>query len=214
MENLNLALANWQIAEGDRAARDVYWLQALGAGAIVVHGPRSQESFHAIRDSGKFLGRLPVLYDSGQDDVVYAVPRRFPELARVVDSRRMHSLPPIPWNDQNEPQLQAYVETLEQGPDIHPLLQWTGSASLEVQARVGQGQSVVVQETYDPSWHAWAAGREVPVSKDPLGFMRIDAPAGTQRLVLRFDTPLEVRVGRWFSGLTLALLLPLGIARR
>jgi hypothetical protein len=214
MENLNIALANWQIITGDRATRDVYWLQALGAGAIVIHGPQSQEYYHAIRDSGKFNGRLRVLYDSGQDDVVYAVPRRFPELARVVDSHRMQSLPAIPWNDQNEPQLQAYVETLEQGPDIHPLVQWTGPASLEVQARVGQGQSLVVQETYDPAWHAWVAGREVPVSKDPLGFMRIDVPAGTQHLVLRFDTPLEVRLGRWFSGLALAMLLPLGIARR
>lgn len=214
MENLNIALANWQIEVGDRAARDVYWLQALGAGAIVVHGPRSQECFHAIRDSGKFLGRLPVLYDSGQDDVVYAVPRRFPELARVVDRRRMQSLPAIPWNDQNEPQLHAYAEALEQGPDIRPLLQWKGPASLEVQAHVGEGQSVVVQETYDPSWHAWAAGHEVPVFKDQLGFMRIDAPAGTQRLVLRFDTPLEARLGRWFTGLTLAALLPLGVARR
>jgi hypothetical protein len=107
MENLNIAMANWQIEVGDRAARDVYWLQALGADAVVVHGPRSQECFHAIRDSGKFLGSLPVLYDSGQDDVVYAVPRRFPELARVVDRRRMQSLPAIPWNDQNEPQHQA-----------------------------------------------------------------------------------------------------------
>ena len=214
MENQNVAMANWQIQVGDRPARDIYWLQALGADAIVVHGARSQECFHAIRDTHKFSGRLPVLYDSGQDDVIYAVPRRFPALARVVDRRRVESLPPIPWDEQDEPQLRAYAEAIEQGPDIRPSMRWPDERSIQVHARVNEGQSVVIQETYDPAWRAWAAGHEVPVRRDTLGFMRVDPPAGTADLYLHFDTPMQNQVGDGLTIVSLGALLWLAVSRR
>src|SRR4029078_2895688 len=40
MQNQIIALANWQVIRSDNTARDVYWLQALGADAVGGDGPR------------------------------------------------------------------------------------------------------------------------------------------------------------------------------
>jgi hypothetical protein len=207
MQNQTVALANWQILAGDKPVRDIYWLQALGADAIVVHGKRSQEVYHGIVDQEKYRGRLAILYDSGEDDTVYRVPRRFPGLARVVERRRMDSLPRIAWNDDNEPQLRAYVEAIEQGPDAPASSQWVSWRSMRIRARIGEGESVAVAESYDPAWHAYSGGRILPVHKDVMGFMRIDAPPGDQEIRLDFETPLENRIGRWLTLIALIVVV-------
>ena len=192
MQNQIIALANWQIIRSGNAARDIDWLKALGADAIVVHGPRSQEIYHAVPPK-KFAGRLPVLFDDGEDDIVYRVPRRFAGLARVVERRRMETLPAIEFGENNEAQLRAYVEALEQGPDSQASSQWLSSRKMRIHARVGEGESVAVQMTYDPWWRAYSNWRRLPVYKDVIGFMRIDAPAAEQDIDLVFETPLENR---------------------
>jgi hypothetical protein len=203
MQNQTIALANWQILFGDKPERDIHFLQALGADAIVVHGERSQEIYHAMRFAHKFDGRLPVLFDSGEDDIVYRVPRRFPGLARVVDRRRAESLAPIPWSEDDEAQLRAYAEMLEQGPDAAAASEWVGWRSMLIRAQIREGESIVVQENYDPAWRASIRGRRLPIHKDAMGFMRIDAPAGDQEIYLDFRLPLENRIGR---AVTLAAL--------
>lgn len=209
LENQMVSLANWQILAGDKPARDIHWLQALGAGAIVVHGPRSQEVWHAIRNWRKFEGRLPVLFDSAAGDIIYGVPRRFPGLARVVGRRTMQALPAIESNDDNERQLQAYVGAIEQGPDSPAVTEWVGVRTMRIHARLAADQSITVQETYDPAWHAYANGRRLPVYKDVIGFMRIDAPPGEQQIQLNFETPLENRIGRVVALIGLAIVLAL-----
>ena len=217
MQNQLIALADWQILADDKPVRDIYWLQALGADAIVVHGGRSQEIWHAIRDKQKFSGRLAVLFDSGEDDIVYRVPRRFPGLARVVDRRRMQALPEIEWNDDNEPQLRAYAQALEQGPESPASSQWVSLRSMRIRARIREGESVAVQVTYDPAWHAYSSGRSLPVRKDVMHFMRIDAPPGEQEIQLDFETPRENQIGRVVSLMaltTVMVLLALGMRSR
>ncbi len=203
MQNQMVALAQWQITVGDRPERDIYWLQALGTDAIVVHGKRSQEFYHHIGKPGKYAGRLAVLYDSGQDDIIYRVPRRFPGLARVVDRRRMEALPEIGWHDYNSDQLRAYAEALEQGPDSPAASQWLSTRAMRIRARVGPGESITVQESYDPAWKAWSGGRQFPIRKDVMGFMRIDAPPGEHDIRLEFETPLENQIGRLLTAAAL-----------
>ncbi len=65
------------------------------------------------------------------------------------------------------------------------------------------GQSILVQETYDPAWHAWSGGKPLTVRKDAMGLMVIDAPPGDQEISLAFVTPLENQVGRVVTLLTL-----------
>ena len=211
MGNQIIALANWQILMGEKPERDIYWLQALGADAIVVHGPRSQEIYHAIRAWRKYAGRLPVAFDSGQDDVVYRVPRRFPGLARVVERRRMDALPAIGWHDDNSDQLRAYAAALEQGPDAPAASQWLGTRAMRIRARLSAGESVAVQVSYDPAWQARSGGRRLAIRKDVMGFMRIDAPPGEHDILLEFTTPFENRAGRVASLAAFAVVISLWV---
>ncbi len=71
------------------------------------------------------------------------------------------------------------------------------------------GQSLVVQEAYDPAWHAWSDGKPLAIHKDAMGFMAIDAPPGDRDISLAFITPLENQVGRVITGITLLALLAL-----
>jgi hypothetical protein len=52
---------------------------------------------------------------------------------------------------------------------------------MELQAQLTPGQSIVVQESYDPAWQAWSGGQPLPVRKDAMGFIVIGAPPGDQQ---------------------------------
>jgi uncharacterized membrane protein YfhO len=80
---------------------------------------------------------------------------------------------------------------------------------MRVRAKVEPGQSIVVQESWDPAWQAWAGSQRLPLRKDVMGFMVVDAPPGDQEIRLAFVTPLEDRIGRMVTLATLALLLSL-----
>jgi hypothetical protein len=47
------------------------------------------------------------------------------------------------------------------------------------------------------------------VRKDAMGMMAIDAPPGEQDIAIAFVTPLENRVGRVLTALTLLVILAL-----
>ena len=67
---------------------------------------------------------------------------------------------------------------------------------LRIHARVAAGQSILVQVTYDPAWHAYAGGEALPVHRDRgADFSVIDAPPGDQDIAFVFETPLENRIG-------------------
>ena len=70
-------------------------------------------------------------------------------------------------------------------------------------------QSVVVQESYDPAWHAWSGGQPLTVRKDAMGLMAIDAPPGDQEISLAFVTPLENQVGRVVTILSILVVIGL-----
>ena len=87
-------------------------------------------------------------------------------------------------------------DVIEKGPDSPATLTRQGTDAMRVHAKLDAGQSLVVQESYDPAWHAWSAGTALSVHKDAMGFMAIDAPPGQQDITLAFITPLENQVGR------------------
>ena len=68
-------------------------------------------------------------------------------------------------------------------------------------APVQANESVLVQVTYDVAWHAYSNNQPLPIRRDPLGQMIIDAPPGQHTIELVFETPLENSVGK---GITLA----------
>jgi uncharacterized membrane protein YfhO len=82
-----------------------------------------------------------------------------------------------------------------------------GTDDLHVHAPVKDGQSVFVQVSYDSNWRAYANGQRVPIRRNKLGLMTVDAPPGTQEIWLHFPTPFSNQVGR---ALTLLSLLVVG----
>jgi hypothetical protein len=186
----------------------VRWLTALGADAVIVSDKHSQEIYHDFTSPNKFSGVLPVLYDDRQGNVIYQVPRRYPSLARVVDRARFEALQPL--QQSNLDLLRAYTAVIEEGPDSPTTTAWSGTDAMRVHARVAQGQSILVQVTYDPAWHAYAGGQALPVHKDRgADFSVIDAPPGEQDIAFVFETPLQNRIGWVLTWLSLAIVAAL-----
>jgi uncharacterized membrane protein YfhO len=104
------------------------------------------------------------------------------------------------------------VEDPGQGPAS---LRWNGFDEVEVHGRTVAGQSLLIQETWDPAWHAYDDGRELPVRRDGVvGFMLVDVPAGDRKIRLRFETPLENRAGQLIFALTAATMCGLAFSSR
>jgi len=73
----------------------------------------------------------------------------------VVDSARLSAQhPPRSIED-----LRAYVDVVENGPDSPATLEREGTDAMLLRARVGPGQAILVQESYDPAWQAWSNGQ-------------------------------------------------------
>jgi hypothetical protein len=196
--------AQWQITGEASAEVSALWMQALGGDAIIVHFKNSRELYHDYTKPEKFAGQLPVIYDDGAGNVIYRVPRRFPDRARVVESEKIRALPAVV---KNADSLRPYVAAIESGPDSHAQVTREGTDAMRIRAAVKNGESIVVQETWDPAWRAYADGRALEVRPDPIGFMEIAASPGEQEVRLVFETPLENRIGRVVAILSAAILL-------
>jgi uncharacterized membrane protein YfhO len=131
----------------------------------------------------------------------------------VVETAQFRRLKPQRANDDVE-RLGAYTDAIEKGPDAPPTLTRQGPDAMLVHAKVEPGQSIVVQETYDPSWQATEGGRTLAVRRDIMGFLWIDAPPGDGEIKLEFVTPFENRVGRIVTLVTMLVLLALAFFRR
>lgn len=206
MLNQIIPVASWQIQHGDRADLAIQWLQALGADAVVVPDKTSFEVYHDYTKPEKFRDAAPVLYDDGHGTVIYGVPRVHPGIVRVVDSAGMVKIGAIRGGDDADT-LRRYLDLVEDPARSGATLTWQGSDQAEVRARVIPGESILVQETFDPAWTAWEDGRKLPIRPEPvMGFMLIDAPEGYHDIQLRFETPLENRVGEVLFFVTVIVL--------
>ena len=205
--------AQWETNLGPAARPSILWMQSMGVDLIYVSDARSQEVFKDFTFPKKFEGALPVAYDDNQGNIIYRVPRRYPARVRVVDTAQLNAVKQPRFNDDVD-YLQAYVDAIEKGPDAPAVLTRDGTDAMRVRAPLQPGQSILVQESYDPAWHAWSDGKPLPVHKDAMGMMVVDAPPGDREVYLAFITPLENQVGRaltLLSILALAALAYLGV---
>jgi hypothetical protein len=184
----------------------VLWMLFLGVDATYVYDMNSQELFKDFQFPQKFDRVLQTIFDDGQGNKIFRVPRRYPALARVVETANLNAVKPPRFNDDVE-YLQAYADVVEKGPDAPATLTREGADAMRVRATFAAGQSLVVQESYDPAWHAWTDGKPLAVHKDAMGFIVIDAPPGDREISVAFVTPLENQVGRVVAGLTVMTIL-------
>ena len=209
MLNQILPVANWQIAQGDKAEPAVAWLQALGADAVIVADNTSQEWYHDYAYPEKFKGVLESIYDDHKGNVIYRIPRRFAGIARVVERSNVLALGP-PTGADYLATLTRYVAAVEQGPDSPVTFKRTDFETVELVASTAPSQAVLLQETFDPAWHAYSEGRPLTIDRDPsMGFMLIQALPGTHPIQVRFETPLENRVGLGLTIVTGVILVAL-----
>jgi hypothetical protein len=205
--------AQWEINLAPKPQASILWMQCLGVDATYVSDKNSQEMFKDTTYPMKYDGLLDVVFDDHAGNRIFRIPRRYPVRARVVETERLNEQHSPRANDDAE-YLQAYADVIEKGPDSLAALTREGTDAMSVHAVLAQGQTLVVQESYDPAWRAWSAGSPLPIRKDAMGFMAIDAPPGTQDIRLAFITPLENQVGRALtaiSGIAILSLLALGI---
>jgi hypothetical protein len=198
--------AIWELRFGREAEPGILWMQALGVDAVYVSDPRSEEIYKDFPNPRKFSGMLPVLYDDQHGNVLYRVPRRYAARARVVEAARLNVLQQ-PIGDQFAERLRVYVDVVEHGPDAAVSLSREGTDAMVVRAKLEAGQSILVQESYDPAWQASVGGAPVAIRKDAMGFMVMDLPPGEQEVHLRFATPLENRAGFVVTLVTLLIIL-------
>jgi hypothetical protein len=208
MINQTLPAASFQVTQDARAEISRMWLQALGTSAVIVPDNTSPEPYHDYKDPAKFRGVLTPIYDDGHGTVVYRVPRIYSSLGRVID-RAKHATIGEPRGGDDAETLQRYVALVE-APQPETTVTWSGFDDLQVKAQVREGQSVLVQETYDSGWHAYENGRALKIRRDPaMSFMVIDIAPGTHTIDMKFEVPLENRVGQGL--LAIALLSVAGL---
>jgi hypothetical protein len=193
---------NAEAVGNDNIDAAIEWLQAGGVGAVIVHDKTSKEVYHDWQKPDKFEGKLEKVYNH-EGDRIYLVPRRYRPLARVVDAARIRAIPVTDTQIEYD-QLRKYVDVVERGPESAVDLVRPGTDEIWLHARLERGQQLLVQETYDPSWKAYVNGAAVPTATDPLRFLLIDAGPGEHDVLVRFETPLENRVGQGIFFVTLA----------
>jgi hypothetical protein len=210
MLNQNLASAEWNLRSAEAGEWAKEWMQAFGVGATIVSDKTSQDVYPTLLDPRKFNGVLPVLLDDGAGDVIYEVPRRFPARARVVEEAVVRELLPVSEGWYRD-RLQAYVRAVEQGPDSPVSQQWSGPETMLLRASLEPGQLLLIQESYDPAWHAYLDDTELEVREDVLGQMLVAAPPGEREILMRFELPLENLVGRILAVLAALVVLALAV---
>jgi hypothetical protein len=190
---------------GHNSQAAILWLQAMGVDVMYVPGPTSEDTYKDIQHPERFAGVTPLLYDDGQGNALYRIPRRYPARARVVQAARLDARRP-PRTTYDAEYLRAYVDVVENGPDSPVTLDRQGTDAMLLRAKLSPGQVILVQETYDPAWQAWSNGQRLPIHADAMGFMVIQAPPGEHQVRLAFLMPAENRVGWVLTGISLLLL--------
>lgn len=198
--------AQWIITHGNDAQLIKWWLQALGVDILVVPGRESQEPYKDFADPKLYGAALPLLRDDGEGNRYYRVPRGAAGIVRIVDRARIEAVPTIRI-DGLTTQVQAYAEAVESGPaGDRARCRWAGSDVLNVSAEVGPGEALLVQETYDPGWHAYEDGRTLAIHADAVGHMVLALAPGSHTVRLVFEAPAEVVAGR-IAGILCLLLI-------
>ncbi|HLJ51589.1 MAG TPA: hypothetical protein VKU01_36535 [Bryobacteraceae bacterium] len=196
--------AAWVSLHMDKPDVIIALLDALGVDAYIVADKTSEEVYHDVSFPDKFRGAMPVLFDDHQGNVVYRVPRSAPGIARIVDPVLLSSMA-IPHADDLDT-LRRYDAAIENGGAkvVQP-----SPEVFDITANISAGQALLLQESFDPAWHAYAGGKPLAIRRDPLDFMLVDVPQGAQTIHFQFETPLENWFGWILTVLTCAACLGL-----
>ncbi len=168
-------IADYVIAAGyesDQQSEDIslLWLKAYAVHAIAIGGPHSREHYKDARYPYRFEGRLPLVWQQG-DDRIYRVPERVGGLARVapVDAVVKHA----PQDGIDVTELRRFVAALDD-PAL-PVVEtsWQGPDRALLRGSLAPNEAISLAMNFDRGWSASANGRPARVYEDGLGFLVI-----------------------------------------
>jgi len=200
--NQRINLGFVRVIAEEEASRALDWLQAYGIDFAISHEAKSQEIYHDLTLPRKFASIATQIYDDGEGNLIYQIPRRFSSLARVVDTAQLTKIPNLA-GDGTQEIVSAYAAAMENGPDSPASLEWQGTDAFRIRARVASGQSLVAMVTYDPAWHAYSNGQPVPTRIDALGQIHLLVPPGDVDVHVVFELPKQNLAGRALTLLSL-----------
>jgi hypothetical protein len=186
----------YRIRAGHDPAATLLALKALGAGYIVIHGPKSREYYRDFVRPERVAVALPAVYRI-EDDTVYALPAR--SLAHLVAPSELSA----GGDPDGDRVLSRYVAAIEDParPALH--VEWTNPSALEIIGPVPTGLLVSLQVNSDPGWQARQDGREIAVTQDALGFLVLHpAPSPATSVELRYRGTGEQRIMAVLSAAT------------
>jgi hypothetical protein len=205
-------VGQWEINAGTDPAIALLWLQTFGVDVMYVAEPNSDQPYKDVQHTDRFAKIGPLLFDDGHGNTLYRIPRRWAPRVRVVDTALLDAQQP-PRTIEDVERLRPYVDAIENGPDVPATFERPGTDEMLVRAKLNAGQSVLLQETWDPAWQAWQGDARLRLRKDAMGFMVVDAPPGDREIRLVFAMPLENRVGWVLTGISFAVLAGLFLQR-
>lgn len=203
ISNMLIFAAERQVAFGCGASSEKIaelWLRALNVRYFVVHEARSREYFHWYTQPEKYAS-MPVAWDRGAGDVVYAVPGPEPHEAVVVDLNELKRLPKL-GSTADERFLNAYVSWA--AGKRAATIRWSAADSASIDATPGSDEAILIKLNNDPGWRVSLGSA---IQSDPLGFLLVRTQPGPQHLTLRFGAARDVWLGRAITALTIVLLL-------
>jgi len=213
VHNFHLSGFYWRTVTSSDPHLDIAWMQALGVDNLMVNDKTSALPIVDFEHPHKYKGVLKVLWEDGKGNWIYEIPRRSGSRATVVNAALYPGLRE-PANGDDAEAVNAYVKMIETSSESRAATRWLASDTLEIETETKPGEAIAVHVSFDDYWRARENGAEYPVHRDPFGQIRIDVPPGRHTVTMHFDTPLENTVGRWATGLSLALTLFLVVRRR
>lgn len=208
MLNRAALTASWNLAVVEDGRQSIAWMRCMGTDLAVIHDETSREPYHDVRHPRKLDGLAALLFDDGEGNRIYEIPRRSRSLAHAVELSRLGRIPdrsPEP-SPEDVKSLAALLEDSARGMLA---TRWEGPNRLRIQGETKSGETILVQVAHDSAWSAWSQGRRLPVHKTHLGFLRIDAPSGRQDIVLQYGLRADSMLGRLFSGASFLCLVAL-----
>jgi len=155
-------------SEAESADYTLLWMKAFAVEAFAAGGPASREHYHSFQFPYRFRGKLPLVWQNG-DDFIYRVPERTPGLARVVRTRDLVKHPPE--NGIDVAEIRPFVAALDDPALPIASTRWQNPNHARIIANMNRDQAISVAINYDPGWKATANGKPVPVQADGLGLL-------------------------------------------
>jgi hypothetical protein len=157
----------------------ILWLKAYGVEAFAIPGKNSPEFWKAVNRPEDFASNEALWRED--DTTIYRVPGAAHSLAHAVPKDALVLHVPEHWRDVAE--VRKLAAALDEAS--HADWRWEGTDNAVARLVVPKGSAVTIQVTHHPLWRATANGRGVPIGKDGLGLMWLDAPC---------EGPCEIRL--------------------